>query len=83
MKLINVEYIEESSSAIFFNVEFAVYSFWRENIKIKRAFLKKCTDYKGGWYYDHYFMWADNTETFNFDKAVIQEMILKYEQKTK
>lgn len=85
MKLVNVEYLEESSSAIFFNVELAttisVGSFWRSRYEnktiIKRAFLEKWNT-NGG--YSNNFKWSDNTGDSNFDDAIIQEMILKYEK---
>lgn len=87
MKLVNVEYLEESSKAIFFNVEFTVTtdsgSFWRRKYesttKIKRAFLEKWSTAP----YANNFKWADNTKGSNFDDAVVQEMILKYEQRNK
>lgn len=87
MKLIKVEYIEESSKAIFFNVEFTlvvdVGSFWRRKCEvrteIKRAFLEKWNNPLG--IYANNFKWADNTGSSNFDDAIVQEMILKYEQR--
>ena len=74
MKLINVEYLEESTTAIFFNVELE--SFWG-GIKIKKAFMIKSNMFP----YSSYFKWCDNTGTNMFDNAILQEMILKYEQR--
>ena len=78
MKLLKVEYLEESSTAIFFNVEYETKKFWSApKIYTKRAYLGKCK-YST---YNHYFSWADNSEWFNNDKAFIEEMILQYEKR--
>lgn len=74
MKLIKVEYLEESSEAIFFDVTFEKTYFFKQNkIYTKRCFLEK-TGTKS------YFKFSDNTGGYNFDSAIIQEMILQYEK---
>lgn len=83
MRLIEVEYLEESSKAIFFNVTFETNSIWFKTPrkKTKRAFLEKQKDFKGGWYYGNSFKWSNNDDNpYKYDDAVKEEMILKYEQ---
>lgn len=77
MELIKVEYIEESSKAIFFDVTVKFTSFWRGSRKeTKRAFLEKwCNGCASN------FKWSDNKGSSNFDSAIVAEMILKYEQR--
>jgi hypothetical protein len=80
MKLIEVQYVEESSKAIFFNVAFEIKeTFWHEGkVIIKRAFLEK---WQFGTYSNN-FQWSDNSKNLDkFNEVFIQEMILKYEQR--
>ena len=82
MKIINIKYTEESSKAIFFLVTFETKaSFFKQSkVMIKRAFLEKWEISRHR--YGNNFKWCDNTVNNNkFDDAVVQEMILKYEQR--
>lgn len=85
MKLIKIEYLEESTKAIFFNVTYESISTWFSKSKIitKKAYLEKWEI--NGFRYSNNFQWSDNAVNHNkFDSAVIQEMILQYEKiKTK
>ena len=75
MKLIQVEYLEESSEAIFFDVMFEKKGFFTmPKIYNKRCFMEK-TGTKS------YFKFSDNTGGYNFDSAIVQEMILQYEKR--
>mgnify|MGYP003658163689 FL=1 len=82
MKLISVEYVEESSTAIFFNVEFEIKkTFWNnKQVIVKRAFLEKWLSRP----YSNNFQWSDNSKNWDkFNSVFIAEMILKYEQRKK
>lgn len=88
MKLIKVEYLEESSEAIFFNITFKTsYSyFFADKELTKRAFIEKWSIFKNkGFSYANNFQWSDNTNNAHhqFDKAILQEMILAYENSKK
>jgi len=80
MELIEVEYLEESSKAIFFNVTYNIKAsyFRAEKQVIRRAILEKWN--VSGFNYANNFIWADNKESHQFDDAVLQEMILEYEK---
>ena len=79
MKLIKVEYIEESSEAIFFDVMFEKkYFFIIPKIYDKRCFMEKSRIPK--YPYSNNFKFCDNTGFSNFDEAIVQEMILQYEK---
>ena len=85
MKLIEVEFLEESSQAIFFNVAFkAKKTFWHDGkVVVKRAFLEKW-GMPGFSKYSNCFKWADGSVPCNqFNSAFVEEMILKYEQSKK
>ena len=82
MKLIKVEYLEESSEAIFFDVIFEKKSFFTiPKIYNKRCFMEKSRVPK--YPYSNYFKFCDNTGFPNFYEAVVQEMILQYEKQSK
>lgn len=79
MKLIELEYLEESTKAIFFNIKFKNNNFFGiSKIKTKRAILDK-------WNleYANNFKLADNTGYSIYDSAIINEMILAYENRNK
>lgn len=65
MKLIKVEYLEGSSEGIFFDVMFE-----------KKGFFTMPKIYNKS-----YFKFSDNTGGYNFDRAIVQEMILQYEKR--
>ena len=65
MKLIKVEYSEGSSEGIFFDVMFE-----------KKGFFTMPKIYNKS-----YFKFSDNTGGCNFDRAIVQEMILQYEKR--
>lgn len=82
MELIGVEFIEQSSGAIFFNVAFNVKGFFGYESKVKRAYLEKWSKTIGG--YANNFQWSDGTKNeYQFNSAVLNEMILQYEKNTK
>lgn len=79
MKLVKVEYIEESTTAIFFNVTIETKNIWGKVRELnKRAFLEKWDNVFGK--YANNFKWSDNTGFSMFDDAIIEEMILQYEK---
>ena len=80
MRLIKVEYLEESSEAIFFDVMFEKKGFFTmPKIHNKRCFMEKSRAPK--YPYSNYFKFCDNTGFPNFYEAVVQEMILQYEKR--
>lgn len=80
MKVLKVEYLEESSKAIFFNVTVEVKRLFKKpTIEVKRAVLEKW--FIPNFQYANNFQWTDNTGKANFDDPVISEMILQYEKK--
>lgn len=77
MKLINVDYINESSKAIFFNVTIEFSRFLRPPINVTRkAYLEKWST-NGGYGVDY--RWCDTSEIGEMYQSVLNEMILKYE----
>ena len=65
MKLIKVEYLEESSEAIFFDVMFEKKGFFTmPKIYNKRCFMEKSRVPK--YPYSNYFKFCDNTVFLNF-----------------
>lgn len=75
MILINVEYLNESSEACFFNVTFEIKPLFRTPIQItKRAYLEKFKKSYSPFYY-----WCDNGERGDNYCSVVNEMILQYE----
>lgn len=76
MKLIDVEYLRESSRDIFFNVTIEFKSFFGNPKKITRVgYLTKCGD-EG---YSFWYRWVDNSECGQMDNSVVALMILQYE----
>ena len=77
MKLINVDYINESSNAIFFNVTIEISRLFRPNITVTRkAYLGKWNT-NGGYGVDY--RWCDTSEIGEMYQSVLNEMIFKYE----
>lgn len=75
MILLNVEYLNESSEALFFNVTFEIKPLFRTPLQItKRAYLEKFT--RG---YSPFPYWCDNGQQVDNYSSVANEMILQYE----
>lgn len=77
MKLVKVEFIEESKADAFFNVTIkqreSLFSFKEKEIT-RRAILEKV----GGKFY-YYFSWSNNGR-YCYKSNIIAEMILQYEK---
>lgn len=86
MKLVKVEFIEESKADAFFNVtiEFVEHKMFRENIYrniTRRAILSKEVNsnfYNTGFWMNS-FRWSEDGNDC-FDRNIISEMILQYEK---
>ena len=78
MKLIKVEFIEECSSAYFFNVTLEVKRTFKKAFQVtRRAYLTKWQTNNG---YCTTYNWADTGSYGQLQDTVVSEMILQYEK---